>query len=131
MAKVIDKALYAKVKRQADAKFLAPTSAYKSSWLVKTYKKLGGRYAASTTKSRTKTGLTKWFESAWVDLTRPVHDARGTLLGYYRCGRREAQACGAKGAGTYPYCRPILVAEKMTPAQVKRACASKQRKMSR
>ena len=131
MATVLDKTLYAKVKRQADAKFLAPTSAYRSSWLVKTYKKLGGRYAASSAKSRANIGLTKWFASNWVDLTRPVHDAKGTLLGYYRCGRREAQACGAKGSGAYPYCRPISVAEKMTPAQVKRACASKQRKMSR
>lgn len=43
MANPINKTLYEKVKKQADKKFDKP-SAYKSAWIVKTYKDKGGKY---------------------------------------------------------------------------------------
>ena len=40
----INKALYARVKAAAKKKFKVYPSAYANAWLVKTYKKRGGRY---------------------------------------------------------------------------------------
>ncbi len=40
-----DKALYSRVKTQAKRKFDVWPSAYASAWLVKEYKKRGGKYA--------------------------------------------------------------------------------------
>ena len=42
MNKPVDAELYARVKQMADAKYTKP-SAYKSGWIVKTYKELGGK----------------------------------------------------------------------------------------
>ena len=39
-----DKALYARVKAEAKKKFKVYPSAYANAWLVRTYKKRGGRY---------------------------------------------------------------------------------------
>lgn len=40
----IDKALYNRVKSEAKRKFDVYPSAYANAWLVKTYKKRGGKY---------------------------------------------------------------------------------------
>ena len=40
--------LYGKVKSDADVKFLSKTSAYKSAWIVREYKKRGGRFEDPT-----------------------------------------------------------------------------------
>ena len=40
-----NKALYARVKAEAKRKFKVYPSAYANGWLVRTYKKRGGRYA--------------------------------------------------------------------------------------
>jgi len=40
----IDKALYSRVKSEAKRKFKVYPSAYANAWLVRTYKKLGGKY---------------------------------------------------------------------------------------
>lgn len=55
--------LYAKVKKEADRVYLVP-SAYKSGWIVKTYKSLGGKYRDD---HRPRT-LRRWFREKWVDI---------------------------------------------------------------
>ena len=40
-----NKALYSRVKSEAKRKFKVYPSAYANAWLVKTYKKRGGRYS--------------------------------------------------------------------------------------
>jgi hypothetical protein len=45
-----NKKLYTKVKSQAKKKFKVWPSAYASGWLVRTYKKLGGKYQTSSRK---------------------------------------------------------------------------------
>ena len=44
--------LYARVKVEARRKFKVYPSAYANGWLVKTYKKRGGRYRMSTPRKR-------------------------------------------------------------------------------
>ena len=63
MNKPIDTKLYEKVKQMADEKYSKP-SAYKSGWIVKTYKELGGEY----TGKKTQEGLTRWYREDWADV---------------------------------------------------------------
>jgi len=58
-----NQALYDKVKREADDKYAKP-SAYKSGWIVKTYKDRGGKYSG---KKEVK-GLTRWYKEDWKDV---------------------------------------------------------------
>ena len=48
MADPTNKTLYNKIKKQADKKFDKP-SAYKSAWVVREYKKQGGKYKGRKT----------------------------------------------------------------------------------
>lgn len=115
----LDPNLYAKVKAEADKKFLAPTSAYKSGWIVKTYKDRGGQYAPQSKQNKSK-GLARWFAEKWIDLNRPGQP----------CGRSKATT-----KGTYPLCRPSIKVTKQTPKlptelsqqQIRRANEEKQR----
>jgi hypothetical protein len=59
----VDAELYKKVKSIADEKYTKP-SAYKSGWIVKTYKDLGGKY----TGKKTTEGLTRWYKEDWEDV---------------------------------------------------------------
>lgn len=58
-----NKSLYEKVKKEADAIYKKP-SAYKSGWIVKRYKQLGGKYIDDG-KERS---LKRWFEEKWEDV---------------------------------------------------------------
>lgn len=60
---VEDKQLYNKVKREADRVYGKP-SAYKSGWIVKTYKQRGGTYLDDN-KSK---DLKRWFKEEWGDI---------------------------------------------------------------
>lgn len=55
--------LYESVKKEADEKYAKP-SAYKSGWIVKTYKERGGTYSGK----KTKKGLTRWYKEDWKDI---------------------------------------------------------------
>ena len=94
-----DKKLYDQVKKEADAKFLAPTSVYKSAWIVREYKKRDGTF--SDPKDETQ-GLARWFKEKWVDLNRPGET----------CGRKSSSDL----TGKYPLCRPTVKVSKETPA---------------
>jgi len=58
-----DTKLYNKVKREADKIYQKP-SAYKSGYIVKKYKELGGTYSGKKTSS----GLTSWYKEKWTDI---------------------------------------------------------------
>jgi len=55
--------LYEQVKEEADKRYEKP-SAYKSGWIVKTYKERGGTYAGK----KPKTGLSRWYKERWTDV---------------------------------------------------------------
>ena len=58
-----NKKLYEAVKAKAD-KIYVKSSAYKSGYIVKEYKKLGGQY----TDDNKPKNLKRWFEEKWVDI---------------------------------------------------------------
>ena len=118
---VLDPDLYSAVKEEAHNKFDVYPSAYANAWLVREYKKRGGRYADAAAPE--SGGLTKWFNEEWVDLARPIHDSHGDVVGFYQCGRAEATP--QSETGDYPKCRPLATALKMTPAQRARAVRRK------
>ncbi len=109
----LDARLYAKVKAEADRIYLTH-SAYKSGWIVKTYKERGGQYAV---EPKNANGLTRWFKEAWVDINRPLKnkepkpsDSNTNNIKYATCGRKEASL-----RGTYPLCRPSKHINSQTP----------------
>ena len=59
----IDKELYNLAKQKAD-KIYKKSSAYKSGYIVKTYKDLGGRYI----NDHRPKNLKRWFKEKWVDV---------------------------------------------------------------
>lgn len=60
---VLNKKLYEYVKKKADTVYKKP-SAYKSGWIVKTYKDLGGKYE----NDHKKRNLSRWFKEKWTDI---------------------------------------------------------------
>jgi hypothetical protein len=60
----IDTTLYEKVKKEAD-NIYKKNSAYKSGWVVKTYKLLGGRYSGDKPLNE---GLDRWYKEEWKDI---------------------------------------------------------------
>jgi hypothetical protein len=58
-----NQALYNKVKSQAD-QIYTKRSAYKSGFIVKTYKQLGGTY----TDNKKEKPLARWFKEEWQDI---------------------------------------------------------------
>jgi len=63
MPYILDQKLYDKVKAEADKLYDKP-SAYKSGYIVKTYKARGGKYK-NDNKPR---NLGRWFQENWVDI---------------------------------------------------------------
>ena len=63
MPEILDKDLYNYVKSEAD-KIYKKSSAYKSGYIVKRYKELGGRYKDDN-KEKT---LKRWFLEEWKDI---------------------------------------------------------------
>lgn len=55
--------LYNQVKREADGIYKKP-SAYKSGWIVKTYKQRGGTYKDDNKEKPLK----RWFKEGWSDI---------------------------------------------------------------
>lgn len=64
MSEPIDKDLYAKAKSKADEVYGKKTSGFKSGYIVKLYKSLGGRYK----NGKEKTDLGTWFKERWKNV---------------------------------------------------------------
>lgn len=63
MPVICDPELYEKAKQIADEKYSKP-SAYKSGFIVKTYKDLGGKYKDDAKPKKLK----QWFKEDWKDI---------------------------------------------------------------
>ena len=116
----VDKKLYEKVKRDAKKKFDVWPSAYASGWLVREYKRRGGKYRGK--KPSASKGLARWFEEEWIDVCH--------LPKKVSCGRKTA-----KSPRKYPYCRPYKRVNKSTPKtareltkkEITRRCSAKRK----
>lgn len=62
---ILDQALYNRIKREADKIYEKP-SAYKSGWIVKTYKSRGGAYEDDNKPKK----LERWFKEDWKSIGR-------------------------------------------------------------
>ena len=116
----LDEDLHEEVVAEAKARFAVWPSAYASGWVTRTYKERGGRFGGKARGQRA--GLTKWFGEEWVDLSRPVYDEDGELVGYEPCGREQSG-----DPASYPKCRPLKEAMQMTPEEVEDAVRRKRR----
>ena len=108
MTEPIDIKLYQKVKSLANKRFSSKTGVYKSSWIVKEYKRRGGRYKGF--KPSKQSGLKRWYKEKWVDLNRPIKNSKGKIVGYKSCGRTSINS-----KGRYPLCRPSKRITSKTP----------------
>ena len=59
--------LYKHIKYEAKKKFKVYPSIYANSWVVKEYKKRGGKYTGKKSKS---TGLLRWYKEKWIDICK-------------------------------------------------------------
>ena len=118
--------LYNKVKEDAKKTFKKWPSAYASSWLVKEYKRRGGKYKSRTGgKKKSKTGLTRWHAEEWINVCK--------LPKIVPCGRPKLSVSNWKKK--YPYCRPRKRITSKSPrtikeiskAELKRRCSKKRR----
>ena len=105
--------LYKSVKEEADLKFKSKTGIYKSSWIVREYKKRGGTYSGQRSA---QSGLLRWYREQWVDLNRPILK-NGKVTGYESCGRPSTTQITS--SGLYPLCRPLKKITKNTPVTLK------------
>jgi len=99
MSKPLNKQLYQKAKDMADDKFESKTGAFKSMYIVKKYKEMGGKYSGHKTSQ-----LERWRNEGWIDLNQP--NDKG---GYYPCGHKNTQN------DKYPLCRPSKTISQDTP----------------
>lgn len=110
-----NKALYGRVLQEARARFQVWPSAYASGWVVREYKRRGGRYTESSEKPSNKLNLSnapttpplrRWFDEKWIDA------CHWALTGKVRpCAR-------SKTSEPYPYCRPLHRLSPDTPTTV-------------
>lgn len=67
-------------------------------------------------EKKTKGGLDKWFKEKWVDISKTNADGS-----HPPCGREDASK------GSYPKCRKVRVAARMTDKEKKNSTARKRR----
>jgi hypothetical protein len=122
MPEPTDKALYNRVKATAKKKFKVWPSAYASGWVVREYKRRGGKY---TGKKNVREGLARWFAEKWINVCK--------LPKKVACGRPKTSLSTWKKR--YPYCRPSKRVSRSTPRtakelskeEIKRRCQRKRK----
>lgn len=105
----LDADLYRKSKTKADASYEKP-SAYKSAFLVKTYKELGGRLK----EEKKPSGLTRWARADWKNLT-PYAEGLVKKKDVPKCGQKHPKQSKPS------VCRPAKEAKKYSKKQIKKA----------
>jgi len=109
-----DKELYAKTKEKAKKKFKVYPSIYANSWLVSEYKKAyakkhGKGNEAYTGEKPKDSGLPKWFDEEWIDLSKSNPDKDK----WVQCGRPKANQKKSDWKKDYPKCYPKSKAKKL------------------
>mgnify|MGYP001318190073 CR=1 FL=1 len=97
-----NKVLYEKAKQHANAIYGGTTSAYKSMFIVKTYKSMGGTYTPR--RSRTSSGTKRWLREKWI-MVEPF------------VTKQERKTCGTVQRRKHA-CRPSVRVSSKTPMTV-------------
>lgn len=97
---IINKTLYKKAKKKADETYKRP-SAYKSMFIQKVYKEMGGKYKG---KKTSKASTSRWLKEEWIQ-----------LIPYLKDGKKIA--CGEDNKKT-KVCRPSKRVDKKTPITI-------------
>jgi len=101
---VLNPKLYRQAERKADETYKR-NSLYKSAFLVKTYRELGGKYRDEKKKEK-DSGVKKWFSQKWVSMGDFIE---GKIT---PCGRSQ------NDMRKFPACRPMKKqGEKILTAQ--------------
>ena len=79
MSVPLDKKLYSKVKQMADLIYKKP-SAYKSGFIVKKYKELGGKYRDEEGFKTKIKPLKRWFNEKWQDVAGLIGEKKAYPL---------------------------------------------------
>jgi hypothetical protein len=116
--------LYNKVKEEAKQKFKRWPSAYASGWLVKEYKRKGGKYTGK--KPLKSQGLGRWFQENWINVCK--------LPKKVSCGQPKInyQYCtlwgpyGTKSSKKITRKTPRL-AKELSKQEIKRRCSIKKK----
>ena len=152
----LDTALYNRVRQKAKSKFKVWPSAYASAWLVREYKKQGGRYGGSSksvhkqSKTLKRSKMSKSVKKSKRKLSRSKKSSYKNQRPLKRwfaeqwidvcqlprivpCGRQKGKS--KSSTKNYPYCRPLKRISSKTPrtarelstSELKRRCACKHR----
>ena len=100
---VVDIALYEQVVKDSK-KVYKRNSVYSSGWIVREYKKRGGRYRGDAKKAK-RDGVNRWMRERWVQ-----------VIPYLTEGK--VVACGddlSRGDKSTKACRPLVRVNKQTP----------------
>jgi len=101
---VLNPKLYRQAQRKADETYKR-NSLYKSAFLVKTYRQLGGKYKDERNKEK-QSEVKRWFQQKWVSMEAFVAGKIQT------CGRSQGDM------RKFPLCRPLYKrGEKILTAQ--------------
>jgi len=102
------------VKRLASKKFKSPSGVYRSSWIVREYKKRGGKYSGKKSSSR---GLKRWYREKWIDVNYDVRKKVpcGRSRSPTQGGSRDRRRLSTSGRSRYPLCRPSIRVNSRTP----------------
>jgi hypothetical protein len=108
-----DSIIYKKVKNEADRKFKEKTSAYKSLYIVRRYKELGGKYDDN---NKRPSKLKRWVNEKWIRISpktgKPMYKNKKIVP----CGRSsKEQKKGIKKG----LCRPYKRVSDKTPKTYK------------
>ena len=148
-----NKKLYIKIKSEAKRKFIVWPSAYASGWLVREYKRLGGKYKTLSRKSHVRSRRKSHVRSrrkshvrSYMRFHEKININRKNKDGLSRwfaekwidtCKLPSIVPCGRKSASIskrkYPYCRPLYKINSNTPEtaehlsinQIRKRCTSK------
>lgn len=92
--------IYEKSLKKANEVYGTKSSAYRSAYIVKTYKELGGKIDSNTTN------LERWFKEKWIQ-----------VVPYLESGK--IVECGNKTKSLGKACRPLKRISKKSPITIK------------
>ena len=121
---VLNKTLYASIKKRMQNEHKKKGKrwgAYSSGQLVQEYKRKGGKYSSTHSKSKvvkkSQGKLARWYKEKWIDV---CEYNKGKIRS---CGRNKFSR------SKFPYCRPLHKINSSTPKTVKELSLSQRKSL--